>query len=81
MKSIIKILDDVSNGKIKPLDAQIEIINMLDINKRKNDDKFIGNVCMSYRHDFGLMSDEDREKLIFEAKEWIRSITNNLPYD
>lgn len=54
---------------------------MLDINKRKNDDKFIGNVCMSYRHDFGLMSDEDRKKLIFEAKEWIRTIINNLPYD
>jgi rubredoxin len=31
------------------------------------------NACLSYRHDFGLMSDEDRQKLVFEAKEWARA--------
>ena len=31
------------------------------------------NACLSYRHDFGLMPDEDRQKLIFEAKEWARA--------
>ena len=45
-----------------------------------NDTKFIGNVCLSFRHDFGLMPIEDRLKLQFEAKEWIRAINNNLPY-
>jgi hypothetical protein len=31
------------------------------------------NACLSYRHDFGLMSGEDRQKLVFEAKEWARA--------
>jgi len=31
------------------------------------------NACLSYRHDFGLMSYEDRQKLVFEAKEWARA--------
>ena len=31
------------------------------------------DACMSYRHDFGLMSDEERVKLAFEAKEWLRA--------
>lgn len=31
------------------------------------------NACLSYRHDFGLMSDEDRQKLVFQAKEWARA--------
>ena len=42
------------------------------------DNKFIGNVCLSYRHDFGLMDDESKYNLIFECKEWIRAINNNL---
>ena len=80
-KHLINILDDVYDNKITSTDAQIEIINLLDINKRKNDYKFIQNVCLSYRHDFGLMSVDEQNNLIFEAKEWIRAITNNLPYD
>lgn len=43
-----------------------------------SDDKFIENVCLSYRHDFGLMSDAQKN-LIFSCKEWMRAITNNLP--
>ena len=42
-----------------------------------SDDKFIGNVCLSYRHDFGLMSKDEKDKLIFECKEWMRAIKNN----
>ena len=42
-----------------------------------SDDKFIGNVCLSYRHDFGLMSEDEKDKLIFECKEWMRAIKNN----
>lgn len=44
------------------------------------DDKFIYNICLSYRHDFGLLNDEDKKLIEFEAKEWIRAILNNLPY-
>lgn len=43
-------------------------------------DKFIDNVCLSYRHDFGLMTEQDRQKLRFECKEWMRAIQNNWKY-
>jgi hypothetical protein len=35
--------------------------------------KSIDDACMSYRHDFGLMSDEEQNKLRREAREWLRS--------
>jgi 8-oxo-dGTP diphosphatase len=63
--------------------AMEEYASQQSIGKEKivpNDTKFIGNVCLSFRHDFGLMPIEDRLKLQFEAKEWIRAINNNLPY-
>jgi len=44
-----------------------------------NSDKFIQNVCLSYRHDFGLMSEKDKQLILFECKEWMRAITNNSP--
>jgi hypothetical protein len=31
----------------------------------------LGQACLNYRHDFGLMTPEQREKLMFEAKEWL----------
>jgi hypothetical protein len=40
--------------------------------------KFLFDICLSYRHDFGLLSAEEKERINFEAKEWMRSIINNL---
>ena len=48
------------------------------LEKLFSDESFIGNVCLSYRHSFGLMNEEDKEKLKFQCKEWMRSILNNL---
>ena len=45
-----------------------------------NSDTFIDNVCLSYRHDFGLMAEQDRQRLRFECKEWMRAISNNWEY-
>lgn len=42
-----------------------------------SDEKFIFNVCLSYRHDFGLLPKEEQDTLIFECKEWMRAIKNN----
>lgn len=39
--------------------------------------KLIDNMCISYRHDFGLMDAEQQEKLRFECKEWLRAYENN----
>ena len=36
-------------------------------------DEQIASVCLSYRHDFGLLPDEDKRRLMFEAREWERA--------
>jgi hypothetical protein len=65
----------MSVDKQKNLSELIDLLNDL-----YKDEDFKENICMSYRHDFGLMTKEDQELLMFEAKEWIRAIINNLPY-
>ena len=39
--------------------------------------KLIDNMCISYRHDSGLMDKEQQDKLRFECKEWLRAYENN----
>lgn len=51
-----------------------------DVISRFNSDTFIDNVCLSYRHDFGLIAEQDRQRLKFECKEWMRAISNNWEY-
>ena len=65
--------DCEGKGEIKPscLGAVIS---------RFNSDIFIDNVCLSYRHDFGLMAEQDKQRLRFECKEWMRAISNNWEY-
>ena len=43
-----------------------------------NDPKFLFDICLSFRHDFGLLSAELQEGINFQAKEWLRAIQNNL---
>lgn len=31
------------------------------------------SACLSYRHDFGLMKADERQKLMFTAREWLRA--------
>jgi hypothetical protein len=33
----------------------------------------VRNACMNYRHDFGLLSEVESDKMMFEAKEWLRA--------
>lgn len=47
---------------------------------RFNSDIFINNVCLSYDHSFGLMTEEEQKKIRFECKEWMRAISNNWEY-
>lgn len=42
-----------------------------------DDKKLIENMCLSYRHDFGLMTPEEQQALRFEAREWLRAYRNN----
>lgn len=40
----------------------------------------IDNICLSYRHDFGLLSDKEKENVRFQCQEWIRALRNNYNY-
>lgn len=33
----------------------------------------LNSVCLSYRHDFGLMDSEEQERMRWTAKEWLRA--------
>ena len=48
------------------------------LSELSNDPKFLFDICLSFRHDFGLLSAELQEGINFQAKEWLRAIQNNL---
>lgn len=63
-------------------------VEILLANSKKKHDRFftleeitsdliVSNLCLSYRHDYGLMSKEEQQKLRFECKEWLRALVNN----
>ena len=60
--------------------AKSEQLLIHSVSNRFSDPKFIDNVCLSYRHDFGLLSEDEQNKVRFECKEWMRAIKNNEPY-
>jgi len=68
------------NDKLKLAESVSKKFCKDEVIKRFQSDKFIDNVCLSYRHDFGLMSEEDKKMLRFECKEWMRAIVNNWNY-
>lgn len=37
-------------------------------------EKEVDDACLSFRHDFGLMSEKEQDAMRFQAKEWFRSI-------
>lgn len=41
-------------------------------------DEQIASVCLSYRHDFGLLEDGDRHRLMFTAREWERAMSHEI---
>ena len=60
--------------------ANEEVKKMVEEKLRElsNDPKFLFDICLSFRHDFGLLSAELQEGINFQAKEWLRAIQNNL---
>lgn len=41
----------------------------------------IDSICLSYRHDFGLLDEKEKERLRFNCKEWIRAIEKEIEYN
>lgn len=69
-----------NNSANEPKQENTKPSEMGGVISRFNSDIFIDNVCLSYRHDFGLMTEEEQKKLRFECKEWMRAISNNWEY-
>lgn len=44
----------------------------------EDDDKLIANICLSYRHDFGLLSMVEQNKIKYNCRLWLRAIKNNV---
>ena len=79
---ILQIAYSLEKGKIDEETAKQELCILLGFIKSGYcvSDEFIDNVCLSYRHDFGLLSEDEQNKVRFECKEWMRAIKNNEPY-
>ena len=41
------------------------------------DGKLINNMCLSYRHDFGLLNLQEKSDLVNECKNWLIALDNN----
>lgn len=52
-------------------------IELSALNKPPTDAQ-IYSVCFSFRHDFGLLTQNERELMIFEARKWWKAITEEI---
>ena len=41
-------------------------------------DYFVNNVCLSYRHDFGMLPEGEKDLLRWEAKRWYKAWSEAL---
>lgn len=59
-----------------------KILEKLAINiiydKIKTNTLFINNVCLSYRHDYPLLNQKEKEQIKTELQSWIIAIHNNI---
>jgi len=44
----------------------------------KPTDAQVASACLSYRHDFGLLNAEERQKVMFQAREWLHAWQKEL---
>ncbi|MCV9963517.1 hypothetical protein OIU34_16565 [Pararhizobium sp. BT-229] len=42
-------------------------------------DAQLNSACLSFRHDFGLLGEEERARVRFQAREWLRAWMRELP--
>ena len=41
-------------------------------------ESFVDSICLTYRHDFGLLREEEKNKVRFECREWLHAFEYNL---
>jgi hypothetical protein len=47
------------------------------VKAKLNDESFMGNACLSYQHDFGLLPLVTKQAIENDYKEWCRAMLNN----
>lgn len=67
----------MANKEIDFKKARTANIDLGAVKARFSDEDFITNLCLSYRHDYGLLGANERNLIRFECKEWLRAIINN----
>lgn len=67
------------NGAVSVADLAKHISKkILDEIFDQNDLSFIDDACLSYVHNFGLMSEKHKSEIRYQLKEWMRSMANNI---
>lgn len=63
--------DAVWQAMLFGIDAARKEQECLDLDLPEPTADQVDSACLSYRHDFGLLSEKDQDRLRFEAKEWL----------
>jgi hypothetical protein len=69
----------ISATEINPNETETKVESHLidELTERFNSETFIDNVCLSYRHDFGFLSEDEKDTTRRQCREWMSLITNN----
>ena len=60
--------------RIEKLEAENEALQAEKQEKQELTDEQIDSACLSYRHDFGLLSVSEQDYIRFQAKEWAAAL-------
>ena len=73
-QALLKVWNECEQEKAVKNNAVLPLVSNSAL---QDNSKLVDNMCMSYRHDFGLMAEQDKQALRFECKEWLRAYENN----
>lgn len=73
---IIRLKDGLSASDFK--DVAKELYEALSTTPQTQEEKVLDSVCLSFRHDFGLLTEEEQNQIRFQAKEWLYAWRKHL---
>lgn len=76
-QALLKVWNECEQEKAVKNNAVLPLVSNSALH---NNNKLIENMCISYRHDFGLMKEEEKNELRFQCKEWLRAYENNMEH-
>lgn len=73
---IYRLKDEISHSDIEAVAKELFIV--LTNPQQTQEERVLDSVCLSFRHDFGLLSEEERNRIRFQAKEWLYAWRKHL---